>query len=239
MRKLAIEPLNGFYDIKKLYADLMSCSKQEQQNQVWVFAFILYRHSDLSLARILADEHCLNAFNQISGDKLCVYSLEESVKLPRIAQSSHTVSSQPSSQSSSSFTTQMMFTIQYPKLENIVSPDKITDAIFTEDILNEKLTYPSILFFEVENERISDSVLYPLREEKQNELEKEIMGCFKRVDSYLKEHKEGEELSAIFDDIKERIKSDRAKQAVFHGVKKIVKTVSPSVICFALKPFIS
>ena len=46
-------------------------------------------------------------------------------------------------------------------------------------------------------------------------------------------------MSVIFDDIKERIKSDRAKQAVFHGVKKIVKTVSPSVICFALKPFIS
>lgn len=236
MRKLAIEPLNGFYDIEKLYADLMSCSKQEQQNQVLVFAFILYRHSNLSLARILADERCLNAFNQVSGERLCVYSLEESVKLQRTAQTS----APASSHSSSPFMPSMMFTIQYPRLENIVSPDKITDAIFTEDICNEKLIYPSILFFEVENEKISDSVLYPLREEEQNELEKEIMSCFKKVDSYLKkkERREGEELSAIFDDIKKRIKSDRNKQAVFHGVKKIIKTVPLSVITFALKPFL-
>lgn len=230
MGKLKIKTLNDFYDIEKFLKDLIACSEQAQANGVMVFAFILYRHINHHLAEILVNENRWNALDEKSGDKLCVFSLKDSSMSLGPTQYFHQVF--PKSPSSSTFTTQMMITIPYKRPIRRISPIKITDAIFTEDILNEKLIYPSILFFQVENKQIYDSVLYPLVEEGVEELHKEMLDCFGRVNSYLeKKHSgEGEELSEIFDGVKKDIKRYRTKRAMYHTVKKIMKNVPLSAL---------
>lgn len=234
MGRLKIKTLNDFYDIEKFLKELIACSEQAQANGVMVFAFILYRDVDYHLAEILVNENRWNALNEKSGDKLCVYSLKDSSTSSGPTQYSDQVF--PKSSFSSLFTAQMMITIPYKRSARRIPPFKITDAIFTEDILNEKLIYPSILFFQIENKQIYDSVLYPLIEEGVEELHKEMLDCFGRVNSYLekKHNGEGGELSEIFDGIKKDIKLYRTKRVGYHIVKKIMKYIPLSVLIKAI-----
>lgn len=75
-------------------------------------------------------------------------------------------------------------------------------------------------------------MLYPLIEEGVEELHKEMLDCFGRVNSYLeKKHSgEGGELSEIFDGIKKDIKLYRTKRTGCHIVKKIMKYIPLSTL---------
>src|SRR5258708_2496891 len=132
------------------------CNEHRAQARALAFAFILYDFENPQVSKILNDREYWLALNKISGKYLTVFSLNYQ---------------EPRSHSSAT-----RFLTAVPTTTN---PSEGTNALiqkyFGEDV---QVKYPTILFFQVNSERVVDSLLVELAEE-------EIEPAFLELKEYI------------------------------------------------------
>lgn len=140
------------------------CNSHKQDNRALAFAFILYDFENPQISKVLKDEDYWLALNSISGAYLTVFSLNFK---PKINMKHRQVSG---SQGMQMLTSLSIF--ENPS----VGTNILIDRYFGEGI---EVEYPAILFFQVDNDSVIDSLLIELSEKE------EIQKAFWELRNYI------------------------------------------------------
>ena len=134
------------------------CNNHRDNKKALAFAFILYDFENPQLSQVLNNQDYWLALNEMSGEYLTVFSLHykkrKKKKKERI--------------------TPMLLTVPVDW-----NPSKGTNKLVKKYFGNIEVNYPAILFFQVDNNSVIDSVLIELVEE-------EIEKAFLELKSYVK-----------------------------------------------------
>ena len=123
------------------------CNENRKISRAHVFAFILYDFENPHLSKILNDQEYFLALNRISGEYLTVFSINYREKKERKLLTGDN-------------SMQMITNVSM-----IQNPAMGTNELIEKYFGNIKIQYPAILFFQVDNESVIDSLLIELEEE--------------------------------------------------------------------------
>jgi len=179
------------------------CNTHREENKALAFAFILYDFENPQISKILRDSDYWLALNKISGDYLTVFSIHYKPEDEGIEKTAALES--------------------YSFKDNpATATNKLIADYFGNDI---KVIYPAILFFQVNQEMVIDSLLVELKEEKIEEAYIELKDNIKIcVEELKKVHRENSHnFSEIFDLMERRLNSyENSKK-----IKRVKKVVGP------------
>lgn len=172
------------------------CNEHRDTNRALAFAFILYDFENPHLTKILKDREYWIALDKISGEYLTVFSLnykdQESVGIEVLTNisGSKELTDIPTS------------------LNPSVGTNKLIEKYFGSKVI---VNYPAILFFQVDNYSVIDSLLIDLKEEEIERGFLELKGYLKKAVSALEkitpENKQN--VAEIFDCLERELKSAR------------------------------
>lgn len=148
---------------------LAICKSHKMQNRASAFAFIIYDLSNPQIAKILHDPIYWNSLDEISGRHLTVFSLLDSTLDRQIKEKTNLKSIRMS------FNAVKVNTTESPKLGYVQLAEKFFGGL--------EIKSPSILFFQVNDESISDHFIIELKESKIEEGFEEIK---KLIDSSVR-----------------------------------------------------
>ena len=114
------------------------CNQHRKKNRALAFAFILYDFENPHLWKILNDREYWLALNRISGEYLTVFSLNYKEK--RWPRSGYT---------------HMLLNVPV-NFNPSIGTNELIEKYFGKTI---QMRYPAILFFQVDNEKVIDSLL--------------------------------------------------------------------------------
>jgi hypothetical protein len=186
------------------------CNTQRKGDKALAFAFIVYNFETAQIAKVLNDATYWNALNKTSGKYLSIFSLhnEPKRKLKII---------------DNSFNREIMgFMTSVPIGLNYDIEDKFSEIVNKYFGSTFTITYPAILFFQVDENKIIDSILIELKEEF-------IEPSFLEIQTYVKKAVEGlkkidnndqNNYREAFDYLEKEVK----KTQNFNRVKRIAKT---------------
>jgi len=173
------------------------CNEHQNKGRAIAFAFILFDFGNPQLWKILDDEKYWLALNEISGEYLTVFSLNYKIKKKQVPRSSVKL-------------TQMLTSIS-----TYYNPSSGTNELIRKYFGSEiQIQYPAILFFQVDDNSVIDSLLIELKEE-------EIEPSFLELKSYIK--KAAETLKKV----KGKDKSNRKK--IFDQLVRDIKRTKTTV----------
>ncbi|MFZ5552784.1 MAG: hypothetical protein ACOZCO_06695 [Bacteroidota bacterium] len=201
-------------DFKEFKDDLLSiCQSHHRQGRASAFALIIYDLSNPQIAKILHDPIYWNSLDEISGKHLTVFSLLDSTL-------DHQLKEKTTPKSSYfKFNAVKVNTSETPKLGYIQLVQKYFGGL--------ELKSPSILFFQVINEEISDHVLIELKEDKIEdgflEIKKVIEASVKAVSAISKDNKHRH--NEIFREIKKSVESTAYWIKINKTVPGVVKVI--------------
>ena len=160
------------------------CNQHKQENRALAFAFILYDFENPHLWKVLNDYEYWIALNEISGKYLTVFSLNIKNKNRDMQ-----------------YLTNINVNRSLSK-----STDELISKYFGDNIL---IKPPSILFFQVDNENVIDSLLIELKEEKIEDSFLELKDYFKSsVEALRKIAPENRgNIKEVFDQLENNVKS--------------------------------
>lgn len=189
--------LNFFNDFKNHFLEI--CQSHHEGDRALCFAFILYRERDAHIPGFLCDRHYWAALNEISGKYLTVFSFMKEEKNPPM---------------------EYLTAIRLQNLKPSEASDQILEKYFS---IEDKIHYPSILFFQVSKEEIINPFFVQLKED---ELEKsflELKKIFLIVEDTLKmitdeNKKNHEEIIAL---VMSAVEGDKAIEVLKSNVKKV------------------
>jgi hypothetical protein len=193
------------------------CNTHLLENRASAFAFIIYDFSNEHVRKILGDKEYWESLHMISGKYLTVFSLFEG----------------PTKQIIERKKSMWRTTMSYDAVS--VRTDQSIDVSYKEIIAsffgNETFNAPSILFFQVEKDKISKSFFVELKEEKIEEgfleIKKLIQQAIEAVKGISKENIGN--YKEIFDLIESNVKAS----VRWKSINKISKKI------FSIKDFIS
>ncbi len=194
---------------------LKICNAHREEDRALMFAFILYDFKNPQISKILNDPDYWLSLHSISGDYLTVFSLhynpEDTKK--RIQEMMRTKMRGETSKG--------MFQIE--ALEN---PSKDTNKLirkyFGENI---KIEYPSVLFFQVDNEKVIDYRFIKLDENRLedsfSELKNYIKVAVESLNAVMRENKNN--YPELFNLVDKSIVGKRQKIQIQKGIKKVTR----------------
>jgi hypothetical protein len=142
------------------------CNQHRIEKRALAFAFILYDFENPQLWKVLSDNEYWLSLNEISGEYITVFSLNYKVR-------KKTIQRKRQNNGFGGFE----YLINIPTNLN---PSKGTNELISKYFGNEiQVKYPAVLFFQVDNESIIDSLLIELKEER-------IEPAFIELKDYLK-----------------------------------------------------
>lgn len=175
------------------------CNSHREKNKALAFAFLLYDFENPQISKVLNDNEYWLALNKLSGEYLSVFSINyksEDEEMEKTAElTTYSYNDNPS-----------------------IATNKLVEDYFGENI---KITYPAILFFQVTEEEVIDSLLIELREERIEEAFLELKQNVKAVVDVLKKiHKENSRnFKEIFDLIESALITNRNSK----NIKRVTK----------------
>lgn len=165
------------------------CNSHRENNKALAFAFILYDFENAQIQKVLNDKDYWLALNKISGEYLSVFSINYKAEDEGMEKFSS------------------LTTFSYNDNPSIAT-NKLIENYFGANV---KVTYPAILFFQVNEEEVIDSLLIELKEEKIEEAFLELKENIKiTVDVLKKVHKENKRnFKEIFDLVENELRANK------------------------------
>ena len=199
MHKIFLNSQNKGLNFDSLKEKMIEiCNSHRDNNKALAFAFILYDFENPQIHKVLNDSDYWIALNKISGEYLSVFSINY----------------KPEDNETTLFLTSFDYNDNPSEATN-----KLIETYFGEEV---EVSYPAILFFQVNNESVIDSLLIELKEEKIEdafiELKQNIEAS---VNALKKIHKENSRnFEEIFDLVEQKVKANKnAKE-----IKRVAKT---------------
>lgn len=124
------------------------CESHKNENRALAFAFLIYDFTNPNLWKVLNDREYWLALNEVSGEYLTVFSLNYKEKAKR-------------RQSRSAFNGMQYMTAVNTSKNLTKATNSLTEKYFG----NSNYSFPSILFFQINNQEITDSLIIELKEE--------------------------------------------------------------------------
>lgn len=192
---------------------LKICNAHRKEDRALMFAFILYDFENHQISKILNDPDYWLSLNSISGKYLTVFSLHykpEDMK-KRIQEMMQA--------KMRSETSKEMF--QIPTLQNPSKDiNKLIRKYFGEDIV---IKYPSVLFFQVDKEKVINHRIVQLDETNLEnafiELKKYIKVAAQSLDKVLIEYKNN--FTELFNLVDSSVSGTRTSIRIQKGLKKV------------------
>jgi hypothetical protein len=183
------------------------CNQHRDEKRALAFAFILYDFENPQMWKILEDTQYWFALNKITGEYLTVFSLH----LEKERQKSKR------NYSSGQLSVYKLFPVSTTNNPSIGS-DELIKKYFGDDI---KINYPAILFFQVDNNTIIDSLLVDLKEEMIEPAYHELKEYLKSSVDALKKIKpeNRDNIKEIFDCLDRNVESTKT----IRKVKRVIK----------------
>jgi len=181
----------------------------KNEKRAFAFALFVYDFHDPHIDKILNDENYYNALDYLSGSTMTVFYINSEYL------------SHQSQKAMESNRVRMEFGVQ-----KVDGPVNVSPKFIAEKLINkETLPSPSVLFFNVSNNVISDFTIAQLRE---NEIEKgfiELLSLIEEAVNSLKSVKEGyrDNETEIFNLLKSSIESSEFWKNTRSGFQKLVK----------------
>ena len=148
MNPVFINSFDEHTSFHSLYNRLIEiCNNHKESDRALAFAIILYDFTNESLIKTLKNEVNWKALHELSGKYLTVFSIHSKRSYKRRAGSSDPNKGMQMMIMSSSF------------LSPVESELTLIDKYFKKEI-----KFPALLFFQVDNEKIIDSILIELKE---------------------------------------------------------------------------
>jgi len=204
---------NAIVDLKEeeISSSIIALSENHRsENRAIAFAFILYDFGNPQISKVLNDIDYFKALNQISGNLLSIFYIDYPKNtfgkdLSRVTnyeqRSLHKIHGEGKS-------------AVLPILKNYLQPEDLSKI-------------PSILFFQVEDDMISDYFLIELVEEKIEEsfleLRDYILEAVDRLEIINKENYCN--FKIIFESLKQGVESAKFRKVMFRNVKKFPVTL--------------
>ena len=191
------------YDFKSFENRMIEiCNTHRNSNKAIAFSFILYDFENPQLSKILNDQDYWLALNKISGEFLTVFSLnykkETTIKKEPVAP--------------------MLLLIPFDW-----NPSAGTNKLIKKYFGNKNVNYPAILFFQVNNNSVIDSLLIELKEEEVEkaflELKTHIKSAVEALKYISAENKQN--FKEVFDSLENNVKSVKARIKT----KRIIKNI--------------
>lgn len=126
------------------------CNQHRDDKKALAFAFILYDFENPNIRKVLNDNDYWEALNQISGNYLSVFSLNYKEK------------EIPTSYDKTNFNGLQMLTSIPTRYNPSIGTNQLIKKYFG-DI--DSINYPAILFFQIDNNSVIDSILLDLNEQ--------------------------------------------------------------------------
>lgn len=195
----------NFDSFKKKMVEI--CSKHRAENRALAFAFILYDFENPQVSKILYDNEYWMALNQISGKYLTVFSLNYRRRKTNKRQRRDD-------------TTMQMLTSIPIDYNLSTGTNELIEKYFGPDI---EVKYPAILFFQVDNDSIIDSLLIELKEE-------EIQSAFLELKEYIKRAVDAlkriapenrDNIREIFNNLELEVKNAKKMRSIKRRLKKV------------------
>ncbi|WP_295673061.1 hypothetical protein [uncultured Mucilaginibacter sp.] len=173
---------------------LQICQEHKNEKRAMAFAFILYDLENPQLSKVLNDRDYWMALNEISGKHLTVFSIHSKVKRRVRARTSYQNDNL------------IQISTAIPSFENpSISTNTFINRYFGDTI---SVSYPALLFFQVNNEQITDALIISLRatliEESFLELKKYISAACDALEAIDDDYKEN--YKEIFDQLELSVK---------------------------------
>ena len=124
------------------------CNSHKSQKGALAFAFILYDFTNESIREVLQQKTKWDALSEISGKHLTIFSIH-SLRRKRIRARS-SISDKPL----------MQWMTSYSSFDK---PDE-SERLLIDKYFDGEISFPSVLFFQVDNDEVIDSILFELRE---------------------------------------------------------------------------
>jgi hypothetical protein len=182
---------------------LQICNQHRIEKRALAFAFILYDFENHQLCKVLNDDEYWLSLNEISGEYITIFSLnyKEHKKTIQRKRQSHGFGGL---QFLTNITTNM-------------NPSKGTNELISKYFGDEiQVKYPAILFFQVDNESVIDSLLIELKEERIElaflELKDYIKSSVKALKQISSENREN--IKEIFDCLERNVESTESVKKV-------------------------
>lgn len=187
------------------------CNDHRAKGRALAFAFILYDFENPHLRKILEDHDYWLALHHLSGEYLTVFSLN--YKKPR------QFNRRPARRRSSSGNDMEYLTTISTSFNPSVGSNKLISRYFG----SMEVKYPSILFFQVDNDNVTDTLLIELNEEtiEQGFIElkayiQSAVDALKKIEPQYKHN-----VAEIFDNLEGNVRSTRTMSKV----KRVTKNV--------------
>lgn len=188
------------YDYESFKKEMIEiCNQHRNEKRALAFAFILYDFENPQVKKILEDKDYWLALNSISGEYLTIFSLdykEEGFKRIRYMTNFSTYNN-PSE-----------------------GTNKLIKKYFGS---NFKVKYPAVLFFQVDNKHIIDSLLIELKEEMIESAFLELKEYLNSSVDALKQISPGyrDNIKEIFDNLEINVKHTQS----IRSAKRVLKNV--------------
>ena len=193
------------------------CNQHRDEKRALAFAFILYDFENPHLWKILEDTQYWFALNEISGEYLTVFSLH-------LRKEEH--------KSKQNYNSGQISVYKLFPVSTMTNPSKGTDELIKKYFGDEiKINYPAILFFQVDNNTIIDSLLIDLKEDMIEPAYHELKEYLKSsVDALKKIKSENRDnIKEIFDCLDRNVESTktiRKVKRVFKNAGNLVGLIS-------------
>lgn len=177
----------NFEQFSKKFIDI--CNEHKKNGQALAFAFILYDFDNAQIRKVLDDSHYWESLNYISGKYLSVFSFNYKRKKEL---SNHKI--------------EYLTSVNLSNKQNINESSK---NIIKQYFGKMNVKFPSILFFQVNDQKVIDLRLIELGEEKIEESFIEIKKFLTSAVEALKDvHEENyKNIEVIFDNLKDNIEA--------------------------------
>lgn len=202
--RTSIGTYSGEQFIKKL---VNICQEMTNDLNVLSFGIIIYDETTPELRKILRDKDYWDALDKSSGDKLVIFSLSDEIR------------------QESSYEIKMLIDAPSSYQDKGKSYSKFLKKIFNNASL---LVYPSVLFFQVDNDKITDYRLVPLKRNNIFESTKAIQELFfaisKILNNILPQYYGNRR--EIFNLVREELKRQQYTMYILQGPKKFSDLIS-------------
>ncbi len=183
------------------------CNEHRGADRALAFAFILCDFGNPQIWKILSDEEYWRALNEISGEYLTVFSLNYNPTKNRARN------------------------IEYRDLARIstnYNPRVATNTLIQKYFGEIKVNYPAILFFQVNNDSVIDSLLIDLKEQEIEKAFLELKNYLTRAVSALEriapENKQN--IGEVFNCLEEEVKFVRKTKGMVQNAVRIKDLLS-------------
>jgi hypothetical protein len=182
------------------------CNKHKQTDKALAFGFILCDFDNPQIWKILNDKEYWLALNEITGVFLSIFSLNY----------------RPPDSTPKNIKSKLVFNALISMPTNL-NPRFATNALIDKYFKETEINYPAILFFQVDNNSVVDSLLVDLKEQEIEKAFLELKNYMTRAASALKkitaENRKNDR--EIFDCLEREVKSLRTARKI----KRITQNV--------------